>query len=163
MSTTTTRLAAISVQAFLEVKHALDECAPEIRDVVTEMMEVYASNDASPQEKRLALHTIIEALFPASSAEILQRERAVAQTATARQFATRMEEEEKVFASRVRQLMEEQEMTQQMLADKLGISQPAVANILNRQCRPQQRTVERIAEALGVTSAAIWPASNTSS
>jgi len=44
-----------------------------------------------------------------------------------------------------------------MLAEKIGVGQPAISMMLQRQCRPQKRTVMRIAEALGVSAEELWP------
>jgi transcriptional regulator with XRE-family HTH domain len=48
-------------------------------------------------------------------------------------------------------------MTQAQLADKLGLGQPAISMMLQRNCRPQKRTVVRLADALGVAPEELWP------
>jgi len=48
-------------------------------------------------------------------------------------------------------------MTQEELAEKTGVGQPAISNMLNRQCRPQHRTVRRFADALGISPEELWP------
>lgn len=48
-------------------------------------------------------------------------------------------------------------MTQDQLAEKIGVGQPAISMMLKRQCRPQKRTVQRLAEALGVAAEELWP------
>ena len=48
-------------------------------------------------------------------------------------------------------------MTQEQLAAKIGVGQPAISNMLNRQCRPQRRTVKRLATALDVSPEDLWP------
>lgn len=68
-----------------------------------------------------------------------------------------LDEEEAAFAARVRKLMHEKGMTQADLAEATGVTQPAIANILNRNCRPQQRTIARFAEALEVDPSELWP------
>jgi transcriptional regulator with XRE-family HTH domain len=74
-----------------------------------------------------------------------------------RQAVEEMDREEETFAARLRARMDERGFTQESLALKLGIGQPAISNMLNRQCRPQRRTVLRLAEALGVPAAELWP------
>jgi transcriptional regulator with XRE-family HTH domain len=76
---------------------------------------------------------------------------------TAKPILQRMDKEEADFADRLRQLLEEKDITQQELAEKLGIGQSAISMMLGRSCRPQRKTVSRIAEALGVSSEALWP------
>jgi lambda repressor-like predicted transcriptional regulator len=68
-----------------------------------------------------------------------------------------MDRQEQSFANNLRKLLEERGVTQAELAEKLGIGQPAISMMLQRQCRPQKRTVARIAEALGVEPSALWP------
>ncbi len=47
--------------------------------------------------------------------------------------------------------------TQNELAAKVGIGQPAVSMMLNRACRPQRKTVIRFAEVLEVAPQDLWP------
>jgi transcriptional regulator with XRE-family HTH domain len=68
-----------------------------------------------------------------------------------------MAREESIFAQRVDSLMREKELTQELLAERIGVSQPAISNMLTRKCRPQRRTVARIATALNVRPEEIWP------
>jgi ribosome-binding protein aMBF1 (putative translation factor) len=68
-----------------------------------------------------------------------------------------MDAEEATFAERLRGTMEQRGLTQQALAERLGIGQPAVSNLLKRQCRPQRRTVSRLAKVLDVSPCELWP------
>lgn len=68
-----------------------------------------------------------------------------------------MDEEEKTFAVRLASIMAERKMTQEELAAKIGVGQPAISMMLNRDCRPQRKTVVRLAEAIGVTPNDLWP------
>lgn len=68
-----------------------------------------------------------------------------------------LDREEEEFATRLQKLMIEKGVTQQQLAEKLKVGQPAISNMLNRQCRPQRRTIYRIAGALGVNPEELWP------
>jgi transcriptional regulator with XRE-family HTH domain len=53
--------------------------------------------------------------------------------------------------------MDKAGLTQEQLAEKIGVGQPAISMMLKRQCRPQKRTVQRLAEALGVAAEELWP------
>ena len=68
-----------------------------------------------------------------------------------------MEREEATFAERLAALLEAKDMTQERLAEAIGVGQPAVSMMLNRNCRPQRRTVEKIAKALKVSPEDVWP------
>jgi transcriptional regulator with XRE-family HTH domain len=69
----------------------------------------------------------------------------------------RMNTQEATFAHRVRELMETKRISQQELADRVGCSQPAISQMLNRSCRPQKKTILKIAEALQVQARDLWP------
>jgi transcriptional regulator with XRE-family HTH domain len=47
-------------------------------------------------------------------------------------------------------------MTQEQLAAAIGVGQPAISMMLNRNCRPQARTVKKLADALGVEIEELW-------
>ena len=53
--------------------------------------------------------------------------------------------------------MTERCVTQQELAERIGCSQPAVSQMLNRNCRPQKKTILKLAEALNVQPQELWP------
>lgn len=153
----TTKFAELSLQAFIEVKNALDECDPDIQAVVSEMLEVYKAPETSPEEKQLAMHTIIDALFPSLGVEALAAERYAASSKEASACNNAMDLQEEHFSDRVRQLMQDKGVSQEQLAVQMGVGQSAVSNMLSRRCRPQQRTIERAAEALGVKPDTLWP------
>ena len=68
-----------------------------------------------------------------------------------------MDHEEATFAERLREVMKKKAVTQEQLADRIGVGQPAISLMLQRACRPQKRTVFRLAEALGVSPDELWP------
>ena len=157
MSATTVKMVEHNLRMFIEIKNALDECDPEIQEVVTEMLDIYADENASEDEKSLAFNTIAEALFPSLSTDILRMERERSKTETAHETDARLNQEEAVFADNLRQVMAVKQITQEELAKRTGVGQSAISNMLNRQSRPQQRTVGRFAEALGVSPQDLWP------
>lgn len=146
-----------SIQSFIAVRNAYDECDPEIREVVENMLAICNDDDASEDEKRRAMHTVIEALFPSLAADVCRMEKASRRTPEAVAFECEMDEEEAAFAEKVRRHMKAQGFTQEQLAKKVGIGQPAISNMLNRQCRPQNRTIAQLADALGVSPRDLWP------
>jgi lambda repressor-like predicted transcriptional regulator len=160
MISTATKLAEANIQTFLAVKSAFDECSPEVQAVVTEMLGIYNNPASSQSERQLAINTVIEAVFPGDSAETLEMERVCARSAAAQAHAAKLAGEEQFFSERVRSLLKEKGLTQEELAQRIGISQPAVANMLNRNCRPQKKTVARFADVLGVSEESLWPQEN---
>lgn len=61
------------------------------------------------------------------------------------------------FAEALHKLMRERDLTQERLGELVGVSQAAISNMLNRDCRPQRKTIEKFAEALGVSPRSLWP------
>jgi predicted XRE-type DNA-binding protein len=142
--------------------HAYLECDAAIQAVIREMVEVIDDPDTDDDDCQMALSTLHEALFPARSphdgnlgTDLEDDER----HATGEEAATQaeMDREEATFASRVAALLRERGLTQEQLAEALGVGQPAVSMMLNRKARPQRRTVEKVAHALGVFPEQLWP------
>lgn len=52
-----------AVETFLAVRKAHENCSPEIKLGVDEMLGIIESLESSPDEKAMAMHTVIEALF----------------------------------------------------------------------------------------------------
>ena len=119
---------------------AIAECSDEVRDVVLRMVNVVESSQATPADRQHALATIADVLRLKPDNEDAQ--------APSQQAA---------FADRLRDLMTERCVTQQELAQRIGCSQPAISQMLNRNCRPQKKTILRLAQALDVLPQELWP------
>lgn len=138
------------------------ECSPEIQAVVLEMIGIINSDDSDTDDRNAAINTLCEALWPSHAAEIREMDEGVRASAEMARAAHEIEEEQTAFADRVRALMKEKGVSQEQLAQAAGITQPAVSNILNRNCRPQRRTVLRFATALDVDPLELWPQNQSS-
>lgn len=77
--------------------------------------------------------------------------------AMADRVEARLETQEAAFWRRVLQLMRSKSITQMQLAERLGSTQPAVSQMLKRQCRPQRSTIMGLANAFGVAPQELWP------
>ncbi len=125
----------------------------EIRDGVASMASIVVDPDASEDEIEAAVNTMKEGLFPSASidleapAELEDGELAVSE---------RMDSEEGEFAAALRRYMEKKSLTQEELADAIGVGQPAISMMLSRSCRPQRRTVEKLARALEIAPSDLW-------
>ena len=144
---------AVEAARFL---HAFVECNRQTQENVLEMAAIILDPTSTDDERTLAGDAIIEALFPMISVDIPESYRDIIKANDAA-IAADIESEEKQFADNLRLRMTEKGVTQEMLAQRAGIGQPAVSNILNRRCRPQRRTVVKFAEALGVSPEDLWP------
>jgi lambda repressor-like predicted transcriptional regulator len=150
-------LLATNVKVFLEIKSAYDECEADIRAVIDDMCAVCGSDDASEEQKRRALHTIIEALFPSLAADVFDGLKHMRSLPESQAFEMEMDAQEATFAERLKATMESKGWSQEKLAERTGVGQPAISNMLNRQSRPQTRTVLKLAEALDVAPEELWP------
>lgn len=61
------------------------------------------------------------------------------------------------FSERLRARMDAKCITQQELAERVGVSQPAISQLLNRHLRPRRATILKLAEALGTDPRELWP------
>ena len=137
--------------------HAYRECSPAIREVVDEMTEILVDAEATEDDRLMASTTIIEAIFPGVSVDMLEDSSNGMQSSTAAKVRTELAAEEANFADRLRAIMEAKGISQEQLALMTAVGQPAISNMLKRQCRPQRRTIVRLAQALEVAESDLWP------
>ena len=154
--TATSEVLTESVRNFLCVQHAYTECSDEVQAVVGDMTEVFNSPDATEEEKTGALYTIVEAIFPDVANEVCDVCEQFRKHPQSREYNDRLRDQEQRFAEKVLGIMKEKHITQTELADRIGIGQSGVSNLLTRRCRPQKRTIEKIANALGVELCDLW-------
>ena len=155
-----TRLFTENVRIYLQIRSAYDQCDDDIKQVIDEMVDIVSSDASTEDERESATATIVEALFPGLAVEVLNSCERFRKSPSAQLRSLEMAEEERLFAERVQTQMDRIPMTQESLATAIGIGQPAISNMLNRQCRPQRRTVLRIANALGIDPEELWPGIN---
>lgn len=145
------------VGQFAAFLRAYKECSPQVQAVVDEMVSIINDPDSTDEDREHASATILEALMPALTAELLDTHQLAMQSAASVAARRELRQDEAAFAERLRALMDERNLTQEQLASMTGVSQPAISNILNRQCRPQRRTVRRFADVLNVAPEELWP------
>ncbi len=149
-----------------KILQAYLECSSEIQAGVREMLGIINDPDADPDDRDMALYTLADALFPnlyqgTLGMDLEESERdGAAYSDAMRQVVDAMDIEEATFADRLKSIMAERNLTQVALAKMVGLQQPAISNMLRRQCRPQRQTVLRFAEALGVEPETLWPGIN---
>ena len=127
------------------------------------MLKILGDPNTDEDDRDSTLITLADALFSHSREDNLgvdleeAGKRDFEDSDASRNAVEEMDREEAAFAARLRQVMQQRGVTQEELAAKVGIGQPAVSNMLSRQCRPQRRTVIRLASALNVAPNALWP------
>lgn len=136
----------------------LAACSHETSETVASSIRALKDSRTTQAERQHALTTIADALFvktddrerphtPDGSHRVQPPTIAVHDTET----------QQSMFAERLRAIMESKCLSQQELAERVGCSQPAISQMLNRRCRPQKKTILKLAEALGVKPADLWP------
>jgi lambda repressor-like predicted transcriptional regulator len=143
---------------FAQLLLAYHECSDEIRSVIDEMSGIIVDPDTDEDDRTMAASTIMEALFPAAVHDGLKAFGSKVQSRESKRVRLDLENEETVFADRLRAEMERKNISQETLAALTGVGQPAISNILTRRCRPQRKTVARFAQALNVSEEELWPA-----
>lgn len=139
------------------------ECSDAVQAGIREMLDVIADPETDNDDRHMALVTLADALFPNPHKGQLgmDLEESECEAADAypelKSIVSEMDKEEATFAERLSDIMQKRNMTQAELAEKIGVGQPAISNMLNRQCRPQRRTILRLATALGVGPDELWP------
>lgn len=144
---------------------ALTECSDEVQRVVVTLKNVVANPRTPPAERKRALMTITDALFLEPSEEggkhgqelAPSHPSAATESSTPARESPRMTGQQDLFSARLKELLATKQISQQELARRVGCSQPAISQMLNRICRPQKRTILKLAEALGVHPHELWP------
>jgi lambda repressor-like predicted transcriptional regulator len=139
------------------------ECSDEIQAGIRGMLEILNDPNTDEDDRDMTLLTLADALFPNPhdgklGMDLEESEKLGAgYSEEMRTTLEEMDREEETFAARLRKAMDTQGVTQEQLAAKTGVGQPAISNMLNRQCRPQRKTVLRLAVALNVAPEELWP------
>ena len=133
-----------------------------MRQTTLEMLRIIEDEDSSAEDRNRACRTIRESLSVAESSE-MRGTALVPQPLPAPvrhglpDSESRLQSQETAFWKMVQQIRKSKAITQVQLADRLGITQPAVSQMLTRQCRPQRSTIQNLASALGVEAQELWP------
>jgi transcriptional regulator with XRE-family HTH domain len=143
---------------------ALAECSEDVQNVVFQMVSVVENPHTTSLERHRALATIADALLsnPNDGGEC-GPDLAASGAGSEADYASLGGEvqkpdcQEAAFADRLRELMAVRCVTQQELSNRVGCSQPAISQMLNRKSRPQKKTILRLAEALQVQPQELWP------
>jgi lambda repressor-like predicted transcriptional regulator len=157
-------LEASALQAAAPIILALAECDEELRTEAIDLFKQLVSGELDEEQRFATTALLAEILFPNADQKGLPGLDLVEAEAIAplvapesKDILAGMDEEESVFADRVRAQMAAKGLTQAELAAKVGIGQSGISMMLNRTCRPQQKTVRRFAEALGIPPEDLWP------
>jgi len=138
------------------------ECSDEMQEVVRDTLEMLNDPEIDEEDRQMSLVTLADALLPNyHKGELgLDYEKSEREAADKfpefRELVDELDREEASFSGNLERVMGERGISQTELAQKIGVGQPAISNMLARNCRPQRRTIERLAEALGVQPEDLW-------
>ena len=141
----------------------LATCDDSFRRLILDMIAIVENPRSTANDKARACAAIDEAIeaqyregAPASS--LRSRELSVVEGDPESNCAGRQtDSQEAAFACALRDLMKRKGVTQRDLAIRVGCTQPAISQMLNRQCRPQRQTILKLAEALDASPRQLWP------
>lgn len=151
------------VRTFAPLMMAFLECSDELQEHAKEMLAAFKDPELDEDDRALAAMTLADILHPNFYKGLLGSDLKECEAQGAEHFPeTRhvleeMDQEEATFADRLKGIMERSGTTQAELAEKIGVGQPAISMMLQRNCRPQKKTVHKLAEALGVSPEELWP------
>lgn len=153
-----------ALQAASPIVLAMAECDEELRIEALGLFKQLASGELDEEQRFATTVLLAEILFPNSDhhglpgLDLMEAEEIASDISPeAKDVFARMDQEEAVFAERLRELMAKNQLTQTKLAEMIGVGQSAISMMLQRNCRPQKKTVLRLAEALDVTPEILWP------
>ncbi len=134
------------------------------RRTLLSMLELIEAEETSFADRKRAASTIRSALLQhdelkeSFSFQLNHLElREASRSRSVDYSASELDTQEAKFADRLKELMKARAITQSQLASRIGCSQPAISQMLNRQCRPQRSTILNLAAALDVEPHELWP------
>jgi transcriptional regulator with XRE-family HTH domain len=147
------------------------ECSDEVQSVVRSMFAVIEHEHTTDDDRHRALATIADALhlnpeeghgsygldFPRSHQEIATKHPDLSRRPIVAKRLVQMESQEAAFADRVKTILEQKNITQEQLAERMDCTQSAVSKMLSRKARPQRKTIFKMATALDVAPTDLWP------
>ena len=137
------------------VASAIVECDEETQEDILELAKILSNETATVDEKDQAGVTLKHLLWPHGAVNLADTE-FFEHSSDAKRLASELQSEEESFSKNLARIMKAKHLTQTELASKIGVGQPAIANMLARECRPQYRTIAKLAQALEVKPEDLW-------
>lgn len=146
-----------------EFLHAYLECSDALQEDIRALLTIVFDAATDSDDRQMSLFSLADALFPnlhegKLGLDLEQSEQMGSQhSEETRKAVEEMDREEAIFSQRLAEAMHSRGFSQVRLAEASGVGQPAISNMLKRQCRPQRRTIQKFAEALSVAPEELWP------
>jgi transcriptional regulator with XRE-family HTH domain len=146
-------------------------CSEKVQSVVRSMFAVLESSEVTEEDRRRALMTIADALYlnpeqghGSYGFDVAKIERQTASEHPEQHrrpmIASRLDEldsQQATFSERLRSILENKNITQEELAERIECTQSAISKMLTRNSRPQKNTILKMAAALDVSPTDLWP------
>ena len=147
---------SLKISEILQAFFQLDECTQQqIQEQVKRLRDPQTSEvERADAEKALAT-ALRSAGRKHKAGAVMSRDERF--STAHHELRAQMEQAEAKFAATLGRLMAERQLTQEELAERIGVGQSAISMLLKRRCRPQRRTLGKMAEALGVPVDELWP------
>lgn len=127
-----------------------------LRDMLCELLDA-----TDPEVRQEVLVSIYELLAPPGYADTTSSsgldEWIESSDESVRRATARLAQQKVQFAATAKRLLAERGLTQEQLAQQLGVTQPTVSDLLAGKHKPQPKTLGRLADALGVAVDDLWP------
>jgi transcriptional regulator with XRE-family HTH domain len=147
------------------------ECSDEVQSVVRSMFAVIESEHTTDEDRHRAFATIADAFhlrpedghgsygldFRKSQTDIETKHPHPAWQPIIADRHAQMDFQEAAFADRVKAILQQKNITQEELAERIDCTQSAVSKMLARKSRPQRKTILKMATALNVEPTLLWP------
>ncbi|MBL8812468.1 MAG: helix-turn-helix transcriptional regulator [Planctomycetaceae bacterium] len=145
------------------------ECSDDVQSLVRSMFAVLDHSLTTDQDRERAMTVIADALsakvekhggerldFLSTVRKAIQEREPTERPPIAAQ-PVQLETQEATFSSRLRKIMDEKNVTQEELAERIDCTQSAISKILTRNARPHRKTILKVARALNVQPTELWP------
>ncbi len=146
-------------------------CSDKAQSDVRSMFAVLESEHATDEDRHRALSTIAEALsfkpeerrgsygldLRKSQADVETRHPDPIWRPIIGDRHAQMDTQEATFADRVKEILQQKNITQEELAERIDCTQSEVSEMLSHKSRPQTKTIFKIATVLNVEPTLLWP------
>jgi len=149
----------LAARTFAETFPNYLQMSETIQAVVRDLVRLFNDPNIGEEERQRVLQALAATLTAAHHERTgngVGREKSE-ETPEKERVREELDREETLFAANLKQRMQERNLIQAELAERVGLSQPAVSMLLARKYRPQRRTVRLIAQILGVEAGTLWP------
>src|ERR1700677_5136882 len=130
------------ILAFAPLMMAYVECSDKLQGHARKMLEALVNPDLDEDERHLTAMALADILYPNPYNGLLGsdlkecEQQGAEHSEETRQALEQMDKEEASFSERLHAALEKAKITQAELAERIGVGQPAISMMLQRDCRP---------------------------